>query len=124
MEKIAQFKREKQTKEKMEELTELLELSQEVDDEMKRELVMSNIDLSIQQAINTIREIIEEQEMIQYGRKIKMDQIQRGLSSASLDQDLQVEKQRRGPKSYSGPLLSQQGKVVITFSDLSLYVHL
>ncbi|KAJ3306625.1 hypothetical protein HDV03_004765 [Kappamyces sp. JEL0829] len=118
MEKIAQFKRERDSKSKLAELDELIGASPGEDsEELQRELTLAYVELAIQQTISYIKDIKEELEMIEFGKQAKLSLMSKGLASASLDtnRDDKVDESIRKTTSYSGPLLSKEGKPLRPF---------
>jgi immunoglobulin-binding protein 1 len=101
-EKIARFKREKATVEKMQELEEL----GDEDDEMQRELAITTIDLHIQRALEELASLREELKMLEYMKRLKTD------DEVAYQQSIKEQQRSRGPNK-TGPLMNGDGKVSI-----------
>ncbi|KAJ3269413.1 hypothetical protein HDV01_001411 [Terramyces sp. JEL0728] len=100
-EKIKQYRREKETKQKLDELDELLKQELKDETDYERELILTTVDLHAQQAIKTLIEIKDEQEILKFAEKIKLTDKQ--------DQVVMPEKTVR-LADLTGPMLDKQGK--------------
>jgi len=100
-EKIARYRREKATKEKMHELQELGD-----DDELQRELAITTIEFNVQRALDELTSLREEAEMLEYMKKLKTD------DEAAYQQCIKETERSRGPNNI-GPLMTGEGKVLI-----------
>jgi len=114
-EKIARYKREKETKNKIEELTKQIQIASErgeenVDEEITRNLILTNIDLFIQQTIQDLEMIKDEMEMVKM-----MKQMRERQGSGSDKVDNPADRNNFAPIPTSGPLLSQKGKPLRPF---------
>ncbi|ORX54290.1 putative TOR signaling pathway regulator [Piromyces finnis] len=112
-EKIARYKREKETKNKIEELTKQIQIASErgeenVDEEITRNLILTNIDLFIQQTIQDLEMIKDEMEMVKMMKQMREKQ---GPNSERVDNSAN----NFAPIPTSGPLLSQKGKPLRPF---------
>ncbi|KAJ3259064.1 hypothetical protein HK103_002951 [Boothiomyces macroporosus] len=105
-EKIKQYKREKETKQKLEELNELLKQELKDETDYERELILTTLDLHVQQAIKLLIEIKDEQELLKYAEKMKL----------SDNQDRVVMPERTVKLAdLTGPMLDKQGKPLRPF---------
>jgi len=114
-EKIARYKREKETKNKIEELTKQMQIASErgeenVDEEISRNLILATIDLFIQQTIQSLEMIKDEMEMVKMMKQMKERQ-----GSGSERVDNQADRSNFAPIPTSGPLLSQKGQPLRPF---------
>ncbi|KAJ3320289.1 Nucleolar protein 6 [Boothiomyces sp. JEL0866] len=100
-EKIKQYKREKETKQKLEELNEMLKQELKDETDYERELILTTVDLHVQQAIKTLVEIKDEQEVLKFAEKIKLSDKQ--------DRVVMPEKTVK-LADLTGPILDKKGK--------------
>lgn len=93
------------------------------DQDLEREFVMAYLDYLILQSISLQKDIQQEMEMIEYGKKVKQESKPQQSSSA-LEDGEKVDGRVKTTMQYSGPLLSQQGKVFVdVFEKYEHYSH-
>ncbi|KAI9205261.1 TAP42-like protein [Polychytrium aggregatum] len=117
--KMARYKREKATKQRLMELNQQIATSAKnnshevegIDEDLDREIILTTMDLGIQQSITSIPMIVDERKMVEESQRTK-----ERLAAAQADPDaLSTRVEQISLSSASGPLLSKEGKVMRPF---------
>ncbi|KAI9090951.1 TAP42-like protein [Phlyctochytrium arcticum] len=123
-EKIARFKREKATKDKIKQLHDQIALQAKpahtdpdaIDEELDRDIILTTVDLFIQRTIENLTLIVDERALLERMAKARLEMGPVERSERESGDDSRLDSHPPPQMKHQGPLMAQDGKILRPFT--------